>query len=226
MNELLDRLREACIDVSGDYLEQVRTALSAIGDQASIKVGDALAMTRCCFPERATEADFATVGDLLRKRGVQSDVRARQLISSLAALALIERFGRGPGRRTAPKLLGDSVAALAVRGLVNGGHESIHPDVSAFATLWIDSVADQLRIVGALTQPPELPPDLASLATPPGEEGAPESLQGDWRVLAGSTARQNGTAAFPEGPILRARLNGRRGRAARAGWRRPRSSLT
>lgn len=177
MSAFADRMREATVVLRDEYVEELGPVLDELARSASIRGAELLSFVRLSFDLPMESSDRAAVADAFRKRRVVGDDRMRQLWSTLAALVLVERFDRGPGRRQAPRLVRDSFASAAVEVLANQGRVPVHPDLISYALHWRDTVAEHLRLGARVGDPPVLPELLASElasngSSPNAEEGA------------------------------------------------------
>lgn len=156
MTALADRLREATVALREADAESFATAVAELAAQSNPRGPELLAFVKVAF-RIGDENEYAMVADLLRRRGVRGENRMKQLWATLAALVLIERFERGPGRRSERGLAADSLAAAAVDVLANQRREPVHPDLVTHARAWRDEVVEYLRLRGGLGNPPEIP---------------------------------------------------------------------
>jgi hypothetical protein len=176
MNAFDDRMREATIFLNDAYSEKVANAVNELGVQQNLRASDLLSFVRVAFPESAHSDDYSLVMEMFRKRGITGDNRTKQLWSTLAALVLINRFERGPGKRSENRLVAESLAAVAIHVLENQECEPVHPDVVSYARVWRATVAEHLRLRGGFVNPPELPAALAlNVAGDQGQSEAAES---------------------------------------------------
>jgi hypothetical protein len=186
-------MREAAVELGQARGESITAAVDDLSSSPALRGTDLLNLVRFAFG-LPMQADARTyVIEAFRKRGVEGDNQMQQLWSTLAGLVLIERFERGPGKRTAPRLAPDSIASVAVEVLCNRGWVPVHPDVAAYSRAWKDAVTDHLRLAGG---PSKMPPIPEVLAVSSSESDDPEEAP-----AAADPAEQLAALANYVGPL-------------------------
>ncbi len=158
-----DRIREATVVPTKERVELLDQASKAAA--TSLGSGDALDLVRVAFRRPVSdEVKDAVRARINSKAEVIPKHRHDQLLTTLAATALIRVFGR-------PSYIQGLLPALAVRSARNQGLTPVHPDVLSFADYYIRERALLVRKPVAIEDYQQRPKE-GEKATPMGEIGA------------------------------------------------------
>jgi hypothetical protein len=158
-----DRIREATVVPTEERLELLGQASKAAA--TSLGSGDALDLVRVvCRHPVSDEVRDRVRARLNSKAEVVPEHRHDQLMTTLAAIALIRVFGR-------PTLVQGLLPALAIRSARTQGWASVHPDVFTHADYYIRERALFLRKPVATDEYKQSPKEGEEI-TPMGEIGA------------------------------------------------------
>jgi hypothetical protein len=142
---LADRIREASVVPTAENLAQVEKAVSKLASSSKPALEDQLARLRLSFALDIDSDRVDRFDDQLADQGLRLSRRDDQLRSVLAALILIERYGRPVGARRAPSLALDTASALIARILMRTGATPVHPDVRSWGDYWLLALGTSLR---------------------------------------------------------------------------------
>lgn len=159
-----DRLREATIQPSRARVEGLSAAINRIVEaKRPPAVGDSITRVRLAFhlPVGDEQLDGFLAQLNRGETAVIENRTDRQLISLLAACALIGRFAKRDSLRATAAIPALTIAGLAIRILDSSGAKAIHPDLVSSASAWLDFQGRQLREAGA-----QSPPRAPARATP------------------------------------------------------------
>lgn len=162
INPLTDRLREGGLVLDRDRVDELRGALERLGG-ARLSVEDTLTRVRLAHLLPTDEEGLGRFLAVINKDGELIASSDRQMLAVLAAIGLIEDFGRDPSRRSAAVMRRVVIGALATCTLARSEHQGVHPDLREWADYLLVTYGRQIRTTRGLAQPPLL----ADAATPP-----------------------------------------------------------
>lgn len=181
-SQLSARLREARVVLSDAQLEQYQAAVAKLVGAQAPSADDQLARLRMAFDLPVSAKAVERFDAALASAGLSLKARDWQLRRVLAACVLIERFGRGQGKRKRSSIRADSLAALAARSLSWSGVAPVHPDITSWAHFWVETVSQDLRARLSVPDRPSLQLDDPNAdATVDAATHATQSLT-RWRV--------------------------------------------
>jgi hypothetical protein len=161
-NPLADRLREGGLVLDRDRVEELRAALERLG-AARLSVEDTLTRVHLAHLMPTDEEGLDRFLSLVNKDGELIAGSDRQMLAVLAAIGLIEDFGRDPSRRSAAVMRRVVIGALATCTLDRSEYRGAHPDLRSWADYLLVTYGRQVRATRGLAQPPTV----AEPAKPP-----------------------------------------------------------
>jgi hypothetical protein len=171
---LLDRLREASIDLPAGRAEGLGAAIERVAG-ARTSLPELLGRVRIAHRLEVSAAQRDVFASQLNREDPEliGPGRNDQLLAVLAACILIARFDRTEGARASVTLRALAATALAVRALSRSGWPPAHPDLLSWAGHWQAVNGEQVRQAAAGPPPrPQVPP-----ASPQGAEAAGAAVQ-------------------------------------------------